>query len=257
MPLSLLSPLDRWLAPAPRPDRVAWLRGATFAHRGLHGPGVPENSLAAAGAAIARGLGIECDVHKSGDGQPMVFHDDHLDRLTGRDGRIGERTAAELGATPLLGSTETIPTLRRLLDLVAGQVPLLIEIKAPEDGRSGALCLAVRRVLEGYRGAHAVMSFDPAVVRWFLRHSPHTVRGLVVSEQDDKALAGRLRRHRMLWQAKPDFLSYDIRDLPGRFPRGQRGRGLPLATWTVRTPELLERALAHADAPTVEGAGVP
>jgi glycerophosphoryl diester phosphodiesterase len=255
--LSLLSPLDRWLAPAPKPERVAWLRGATFAHRGLHGPGVPENSLSAAGAAIDRGLGIECDVHKSGDGQPMVFHDDSLDRLTGLSGRIGERTAAELGAVTLLGSTDTIPTLRQLLDRVAGRVPLLIEIKAPEDGRSGALCLAVRRVLEGYRGPHAVMSFDARIVRWFLLHSPHTVRGLVVSEQDDKALTGRWRRHRMLWHAKPDFLSYDIRDLPGRFPRSQRQRGLPIATWTIRTADQLERAMDHADAPTVEGAGVP
>ena len=255
--MSLLSPIDRWLAPAPKPERVAWLRGATFAHRGLHGPGVPENSLSAAMAAIDRGLGIECDVHKSGDGQPMVFHDDTLDRLTGLSGRIGERTAAELGTIALLGSTDTIPTLRALLDRIAGEVPLLIEIKAPEDGRSGALCLAVRRVLEGYRGPHAVMSFDARIVRWFLLHSPHTVRGLVISEQDDKALTGRWRRHRMLWQAKPDFLSYDIRDLPGRFPRAQRLRGLPIATWTIRTTDQLERALDHADAPTVEGAGVP
>lgn len=257
MPLSLLSPLDRWLAPAPAPDRVAWLRGATFAHRGLHGPGAPENGLSAAAAAIARGLGIECDVHKSADGTPMVFHDDSLERLTGQPGRLAERTAAELGATRLLGSEDTIPTLRQLLDLVADRVPLLIELKAPEDGRIGALCLAVRRVLEGYRGPHAVMSFDPAIVAWFARHAPHIVRGLVVTEQDDKALPGRLRRHRALWRAKPDFLSYDIRDLPARFASGQRSRGLPLVTWTVRSRELLERALDHADAPTVEGAGLP
>lgn len=255
--MSLLSPLDRWLAPAPDPDRVAWLRGATFAHRGLHGPGAPENGLTAAAAAIARGLGIECDVHKASDGRPVVFHDETLERLTGVPGAVADRTAAQLAALRLLGSADAVPTLRQLLDLVAGQVPLLIELKAPPDGRIGALCLAVRRVLEGYRGAHAVMSFDPRIVRWFRRHAPHTVRGLVVSEQDDKALAGRWRRHRALWQAKPDFLSYDIRDLPARFPRAQRRRGLPLVTWTVRSPELLARALDHADAPTVEGAGVP
>lgn len=257
MPLSLLSPLDRWKAPAPAPGRVAWLRGATFAHRGLHGPGVPENSLSAARAALARGFGIECDVHKSSDGHPIVFHDETLERLTGERGRVADRSAAQLGAMALAGSTDTIPTLRQLLDLVNGQVPLLIELKAPENRPIGALCLAVRRVLEGYRGAYGVMSFDPRIVRWFQVHSPHIARGLVMSEQDDKALAGRLRRHRMLWQAKPDFLSYDIRDLPGRFPAAQRERGLGLATWTVRSPDQLERALALTDAPTVEGGGVP
>ncbi|HEY6869161.1 MAG TPA: glycerophosphodiester phosphodiesterase, partial [Novosphingobium sp.] len=101
------------------------------------------------------------------------------------------------------------------------------------------------------------MSFDPRIARWFASHSPHTVRGLVVTEYEDKALPGRLRRHLWLWRAQPDFLAYDIRDLPGRFPAAQRRRGLPLATWTVRSPDHLERARAQADAPIVEGAGVP
>lgn len=258
MRLSLLGPLDRWLAPAPQPERVAWLRGATFAHRGLHGGGVPENSLAAARAAMARGFGIECDVHKAADGPAVVFHDATLERLTGQPGRLAECTTAQLAALRLAGTDQPVPTLRQWLDCVAGAVPLLIELKAPGDGRRiGALCLAVRRELEGYRGAHAVMSFDPRIVRWFRVHSPHTVRGLVISEQDDKALPGRLRRHLALWHGRPDFLAYDIRDLPARFPAAQRRRGLPVVTWTVRSPDLLERALAHADAPTGEGAGLP
>lgn len=255
--MSLLAPLDRWLAPAPEPERVAWLRQTTFAHRGLHGAGLPENSPGAFIAAMARGLGIECDVHKSSDGQPVVFHDWALDRLTGETGPIAERSADQLGRIRLSGSEDTIPTLRRLLDLVDGRVPILIEVKSRSDRRVGALCLAVRRVLEGYRGAHAVMSFDPRVSRWFAVNSPLTVRGLVMTEERDKALPGRLRRHFWLWHARPDFLAYDIRDLPGRFPSAQRRRGIPVATWTVRSAELRQRAADHADAPIAEGAGVP
>lgn len=257
MRLSLLAPLDRWLAPAPSPDRVAWLRQSIFAHRGLHGAGVPENSLSAFTAALGRGFGIECDVQKSSDGQAVVFHDWELDRLTDEAGPISERSAGHLGRIRLSGSEDTIPTLRQSLDLVGGRVPILIEVKSRRDRRVGALCLAVRRVLEGYRGAHAVMSFDPRVARWFAVNSPLTVRGLVVTEERDKALIGRLRRHLWLWHARPDFLAYDIRDLPGRFPAAQRRRGIPVATWTVRTAELRARALDHADAPIVEGAGVP
>jgi hypothetical protein len=52
----------------------------------------------------------------------------------------------------------------------------------------------------------------------------------------------------------PDFLAYDIRDLPSRFAAGQRRRGLPVATWTVRSAEEQERALAHADTAILEGA---
>jgi len=255
MRLSLLGPLDRWLAPPPPPDRIGWLRGATFAHRGLHGPGAPENSPSAFAAALARGLGIECDVHKSSDGQAVVFHDWELDRLTAETGPVTGRSAAQLAAIPLSGSSDTIPTLRQVLDQVGGRVPLIIEVKSRRDQRIGALCLAVRRVLEGYLGPHAVMSFDPRVSHWFAHHSPHTVRGLVVTEEGNKALPGRLRRHLALWHARPDFLAYDIRDLPGRFPAAQRRRGLPIVTWTVRTAEHLVRARANADAPTVEGAG--
>lgn len=256
MPLSLFAQLDNRFAPPPGPARVAWISGHSYAHRGLHGPDEPENSLAAFAEAIVRGMGIECDVQRSSDGQAVVFHDWELDRLTRDTGPVAQRSAAQLGATKLTGGTDCIPSLRQLLDLVAGQVPLLIEIKSRRDTRVPAQCLAVRRVLEGYRGPHAVMSFDPRVAKWFKVHAPQTVRGLVVTEENDQTLLGRMRRRLSLWQAGPDFLAYDVRDLPSRFAAQQRRRGLPITTWTVRSPELLARAAAYADAPIAEGAGV-
>ena len=254
--MSLFALLDRWFAPAPGPGRADWIGQASFAHRGLHGPGVPENSPAAFAAAIARGMGIECDVQCSSDGQAVVFHDWELDRLTGDSGPVARRSAEQLGQIALTGGADTIPTLREMLAQVSGRVPLLIEIKSRRSGRIASLCLAVRRVLEGYRGAHGVMSFDPRVARWFALHSPHTPRGLVVTEENDKTYAGTLRRHLALWHARPDFLAYDIRDLPSEFAEEQRRRGLALASWTVRSPDLRERARLYADAPIAEGAGI-
>lgn len=256
MPLLPFAPIDRWCAPAPEPHRVAWIGEHDYAHRGLHGASGPENSPAAFAAAIARGMGIECDVQRSGDGRAMVFHDWDLDRLTGESGPVARRTAGELGAIRLSGGDDTIPSLRQVLDQVGGRVPILIEVKSRRDMRVPSLCLAVRRDLEGYRGAHAVMSFDPRVSRWFADHSPLTVRGLVVTEEDDRALAGQVRRHLALWHARPDFLAYDVRDLPSPFVAAQRKRGLPVATWTVRSPDLRRRAAEYADAPIAEGAGV-
>ena len=250
--------IDNWLSPPPPPAKVSWLGQWAYAHRGLHGAGAPENSPTAFAAAMARGMGIECDVQRSGDSQAMVFHDATLERLTAQQGRLTERSAEELGRIPLTGGSDTIPTLQQMLDQVAGKVPLLIEIKSPKDSARAipGLCLAVRRVLEGYGGKHAIMSFDPRIVRWFAHHSPLTVRGLVVTEENDRGLAGTVRRHLSVWHAKPDFLAYDVRDLPSRFAAAQRQRGLPLTTWTVRTLETRERAAAHADAPIAEGAGV-
>lgn len=252
----LLTPIDTWRAPAPVPKRVGWLGDWTYAHRGLHGGRVPENSPAAFAAAVAAGYGIECDVQRSGDGRAVVFHDWEFDRLTGETGPVSARTADEIGAIALSGNGERIGLLEQFLDQVDGQVPVLIEIKSRGDRRVRPLCLAVRRALEGYRGRHAVMSFDPRVSRWFARHSPHTVRGLVVSEENARSLAGRWRRHSALWIAMPDFLAYDVRDLPSAFAAAQRRRGLPVLSWTVRSAANREMAALHADAAIAEGAGI-
>jgi len=222
----------------------------------LHGGGRIENSPGAFAAAIAAGLGIECDVQLTADHRALVFHDWELDRLTSESGPIGSRTVAELAAVTLRGSGEAIPALRDLLEQVAGRVPLLIEIKTKRKRSVGRLCRAVARDLEGYRGPAAVMGFDPRVGHWFAVHAPHVVRGLVVSEANARTLSGALRRHLALWRAKPGFLAYDVRDLPSRFAAAQRERGMPVLTWTVSSPALLARGREHADGWIAEGEGL-
>ncbi len=248
--------LDRWLVRAPDEGRVGWLRGKTYAHRGLHGSGVPENSPAGFALAIERGLGIECDVQRTADGQAVVFHDWELDRLTGETGPVIERRAGDLAKIALTGSDDYIPTLRQFLDQVAGRAPLLIELKSKREVRSAPLCLAVRRALEGYRGQVAVMSFDPRVPRWFARHSPRIAHGLVVTENGNRTLLARIKLHLAFWQGRPQFLAWDVRDLPSRFVEAQRRRGFPVLTWTVRSAELAARAAECADGPIAEGAGL-
>jgi glycerophosphoryl diester phosphodiesterase len=252
----LIGALDSRLSPAPEPARIAWLKQGEYAHRGLHGGDVPENSLSAFAAAISAGMGIECDVQQTGDGGAVVFHDWELDRLTGESGPVSRRTAAELSQVRIGQGSDHIPTLRDLLGMVRGRVPLLIEVKTRRERRVGPLCLAVRRDLEGYAGPAAVMGFDPRVCAWFRRHAPRVVRGLVVTEEEARTLSGAVRRHLALWQARPDFLAYDVRDLPSRFAAAQRRRGLPLLTWTVRSAALRQRAADYADAPIAEGEGV-
>lgn len=237
---------DRLLAPPPAAKRIAFLSAQPFAHRGLHGSGRVENSRAAFAAAIAAGHGIECDVQVSRDGEIFVFHDYELDRLTASSGAVAQKSATQLDSILLAGTGETLPRLAEMLALVAGRVPLLIEIKT-KDRHVGGLCLAVRRALEGYRGAVAVMSFNPQVGRWFAQHAPKILRGLVVTEEGKRGLRGRFERHLALWRARPDFLAYDIRDLPSRFAAAQRARGLPVLTWTVRSAAAEATALVHAD----------
>lgn len=238
------------------PARTAWLAQWAYAHRGLHGPDIPENSRAAALAAIERGMGIECDVQLSADGKAMVFHDWVLDRLTDKEGPVTRLDAAQLSGTPLAESHDTIPALGDCLALIAGRVPLLIEVKSKRDIPVGPICRAVTEALSSYRGLHAVMSFDPRVARWFARHSPDTLRGLVVTEEKSRGWYGDLKRHIAFRWGRVEFLACDIRDLPSRFSTWARRRGFPVLTWTVRTAELAHRARQWADAPIAEGEGV-
>jgi glycerophosphoryl diester phosphodiesterase len=214
-----------------------------FAHRGLHGPGVVENGLAAFDAAVAAGHGVELDVQLSRDGEAMVFHDYELDRLTGEAGAVASRTSAELGVIAYRDGERGIPTLPRALRLIAGRVPLLIEVKS-RNRRIAPLCEAVRRALDDYGGAVGVMSFNPEVGRWFARHAPEVLRGLVVSEAGKKGLRGRIERRLSRFRSHADFLACDIRDLPSRFAATA---GLPMFTWTVRSEADRARAAAHAD----------
>jgi glycerophosphoryl diester phosphodiesterase len=224
---------------------LARLGALPFAHRGLHGAGRVENSRAAFEAAIAAGHGIELDVQLSRDGEVFVFHDYKLDRLTHAEGEVAARTTAELKALTLRGSGEPLETLSEILALVAGRVPLLVEVKAA-DRKVTRLCLAVFRALAGYRGPVGVMSFNPEVSRWFAAQAPKVLRGLVITESGKKGLRGRLERHLALWRAKPDFLAYDVRDFPSRFAKGRRRR-MPVYTWTVRSEADHQRAAKHAD----------
>lgn len=246
----LFVPFDRLIAPPPEAKRVAFLSAQPYAHRGLHGPGRPENSRAAFAAAIAAGHGIELDVQAARDGEPFVFHDKMLDRLTQGHGCFSTHPAHELDQIRMRDNGETIPRLSEILGLVRGRVPILIEIKTPNIP-VGILCLGVRRALEGYVGNVAIMSFNPVVGRWFRNHAPRFVRGLIITEQGLETRLARvqreLERRLALWTVKPDFLAYDIRDLPSPFASRQQSRGLKLLTWTVRTAQQERTALAHAD----------
>ncbi len=217
---------------------LGFLTRAPYAHRGLHGGAVVENSRAAFEAAIERGHGVETDVQISKDGEAMVFHDYDLDRLTEKSGPVRERKAKKLGKIKLAGTKETIPTLAEMLALVDGRVPILIELKM-RDRKVKKLCKAVAAALADYRGEAAIMSFNPEVGHWFARKAPRVVRGLVVTEHDETGLVERIKgaieRGVSVFRARPQFLAYDVRDLPSDFAESLRAKGVPVVTWTVRT----------------------
>ena len=238
-----------------------------LAHRGLHGPGVPENSLAAARAAIAAGYGIELDIQPDAAGRPLVFHDYDLMRLTGQPGFISHRTPEAVARLRLLGTDQQVPTLPEFLDLVAGRVPLLIEIKDPDTrlgDRIGGLHLRVAGALAGYGGPVAVMSFNPHVVAAFHRAAPGIPAGLTTCAFAPEDWAGVPPERREYLAGIPDFdragacfISHDRADLGNRRVDALKARGVPVLCWTVKSPAEEAEARRVADNITFEGYPAP
>lgn len=199
--------------------RAAFLGATDYAHRGLHGPftGLAENSQSAFAAAAERGFGIECDVRLSADGVAFVFHDARLDRMTDARGRLSDLPATALDGIALRGDGP-VPRLSALLTLLAGRVPLLIELKIDRGERVAPLCRAVRDALAGYAGPVAAMSFHPGVARWFRVHAPEVPRGLVVTEEGSRGRWSAARRGLAMRLVAPDFwrMTYAIFPVPLR-----------------------------------------
>ena len=236
---------------------VPWLCERPFAHRGLHDPsqGLPENSLAALQAAVDGGYGIELDVRALSSGEPVVFHDATLARMTGRAGRIADLVRGDLAELRLSGTGERIPLLAQALHLVAGRVPILVEIK--NEGQPGALERAVRDLLAGYAGPFAVISFNPFTLGWFRRRAPAAIRGQTSALFRGRG-PGRWRKfaHRdflLNVVSRPDFLLYEIDGLPRVSVGLLHGLGWPVVAYTVRTEAELAKARAFADNFVFEG----
>lgn len=243
---------------------AAFLVARPVAHRGLHNAtaGIIENTLSAARAAIAKNFAIECDVQHTADGESVVFHDYTLDRLTKGTGKVADLTAAALAQVDYKNCEDRILPLQSLLDTIAGKVPLVCEIKSTFDGDM-RLTRRTMDVLKNYHGPVGVKSFDPFVLieakKLAAGKMPCGIVAMLDYTYPDYESVDPARKHALanllhFGESRPDFISWRVGDLPSAAPYLCRtGMGLPLMTWTVRTPDDVARAKAHADQMVFEG----
>ena len=225
----------------------SWLFSKPIAHRGLHDKNAPENTLAAFSKAIEAGYPIELDLRIIDDGTVVVFHVEKLSRLTGSDGYITNLVKQKLKDYKILKSDQHIPTFEQTLELINGQVPLLIEIK--NSNKVGILERKVLEILKGYDGEYAVHSFNPYTVEYFKKYAPQIPRGQLSSFfTDDKTLnffkKFVLKRMLLNHVSKPDFISYESKYLPNVFVTKTK---LPVLAWTVRSQQEYEDVKLYCD----------
>ncbi|MBN9007481.1 MAG: glycerophosphodiester phosphodiesterase [Rhizobiales bacterium] len=240
-----------------------WLTARPIAHRGLHDKarGIVENMPGAIQAAVAANFSIEVDIQLTADGEAMVHHDDELGRLTEGSGALLTKTAAELRQVTFKNTTEKMMSLADLCALVAGRVPLVIEVKTHFDG-DRRLVTRMAEVLSAYDGPAAGMSFDPDQVMALRDLLPSRPRGIVAQRhyteaEWPKTTAAQRREMthlRHLPRTRPHFVSYRVNDLPAIAPWIAKNLfGCNLLSWTVRTPEQRARSEKYAEQMTFEG----
>lgn len=208
---------------------LSFLEDKAIAHRGIYdNKTVAENSLSAFKECIKENIPIELDVHLLRDNEIVVIHDDNLKRLTRLKRRLKDLTYKQIEDLTLLETDDKIPTLKEVLDLVDGKVPLIIELKY--DNPPSMLEKEIVKLLDDYKGQFAIKSFHPLIVYWFKKNRPNYIRGLLVPNNGDS-----LRRkilHSMILSnlADPDFISVDIR----RNNKKLFKKNIPILGWTIK-----------------------
>ena len=217
-----------------------------YAHRGLHGGEIPENSLLAFSKAVEEGFGIELDVQLSKDGEVMVFHDYTLIRMTGVDEKLVDKNLTELKELCLKNTQEKIPTFKEVLELVDGKVPLLIELKG--ESFDSSLCPKVAEVLKNYKGDYCIESFNPLLIKDIKRYLPKSFCGqlytnVVREKKKCSVLNIILTCMAFNFLARPNFIAFNKEDrnsLPVKITTGLYKA--PKFVWTVKNNNELEMA---------------
>ncbi|MEV8514492.1 glycerophosphodiester phosphodiesterase family protein [Dactylosporangium sp. NPDC051484] len=136
-----------------------------FAHRGGAAAG-DENTTAAFARAARLGYKyIETDTHATADGVAVVFHDDTLERLLGRPGRMIDLRWADL-RTERVGGAAAVP---RLDEVLAAYPDIRFNIDAKTDHAVQPTLEVVERLKAHERVLLA--SFSSARLRRMRRHA--------------------------------------------------------------------------------------
>ncbi len=235
------------------------LRGWSYAHRGLHSKGIPENSMAAFEAAKNAGYGVELDIHLLADGNLAVIHDSKLERVTGQPGTVEELTSHQLRDYHLCGTQEIIPEFAHVLELFEGKVPLIVELKTANNNHK-QLCKAVCDLLETYSGPYCLESFDPRCLLWLKRHRPLLVRGQLtedyLSQKGSKIpwiLRWIMTENLANFITRPDFVAYRFKDRHCTLSNFFCLRRMACVTWTITSQAEYDQAKAEGWIPIFEG----
>ena len=209
-----------------------------IAHRGLHNKEFPENSLGAFSNAITHNYAIELDIHLLEDETIVVFHDTNLKRMCNVDKKLYDLKGEDLKSYHLSQSKYTIPTLQNVLDLVKGQVPLLIEIKDMTHYKK--LCPILMNTLKNYTGEYAIQSFNPLALRKCYKLNSNIPYGYLCSKLEDEKLINSKILKTLLYNlafykiSKASYIMPKYDEITPKIIRVSKGNLIP---WVIKNEE--------------------
>jgi len=222
-------------------------RVLNFAHRGAS-HGAPQNTLAAFRLAREMGAdGVELDVQTSRDGEVVVIHDFTVDATTDGQGRVADKTLAELRELDAgswfdaRSAGQRIPTLQEVIVEVGHQLLLNIELKV-KGVRNAGLVAEVVRLIEDHNLVHRVVvsSFNPFPLRQVKKLNPRINTGLLYFFD----LPVHLVRSSLTFLADPDALHPEKRLVNQEYADWAKERGYRVNVWTVDEPAEMKRLVA-------------
>jgi len=207
-----------------------------IAHRGFSAR-APENTIAALTLALEEGAtAVEFDLRTSGDGNPVLMHDETLSRTTNGIGKVEELSLGELtklDAGSWFNSTfegECVPSLAEALECLKVQVKTIFaELKGESTTQNLRNVVSITRAA-GLLDKTVFIAKDWSLLDELRRHAPEALVGPIVErrEQTHEAFTRVTNDPRAL-------LDFDARILlkDPDIARYAKRNGVEIAVWTV------------------------
>jgi glycerophosphoryl diester phosphodiesterase len=209
---------------------IDFLKRSLIAHRGVHNSLIPENTLPAFVKSVDKNYIIELDIHILKDNTIVVYHDHNLKKLTGVNKVIETLSYAQLSKIKI-NKKYIVPTLKQVIHIVNGSVPMLIEVKDVDNNSKFEEELV--KLLDNYKGEFAIQSMNPFVIDWFYKNRKDYVIGLIIFNELNYNIVKKYIK-------KIDFISVNKKQLPFKSKKIVIG-------WTIKNSVEYEKYVKLCD----------
>lgn len=211
-----------------------------IAHRGIHNEYIKDNSLLAIEKAILKKVPVEIDATMTKDKKIVLCHDNYI-----KQGKK-KYVISKYNYDELRNICHELVTLEKVLNLVRGKIPLLIEIKPYNKGND--LEKELVQILDSYNGYFAIQSFNPLTILWFKKNRKNYIRGQLLTNNYNYNFIVNIIYEHMIFNkfTKPDFICYNIKGLPNKVVAKFRQKK-PVIGWTIKNKEQLIKYGSYCD----------